>query len=106
VRKHITSYFKGLFGRLEESSVTLDSGRTEDIPQVTSEENQILVEEFSNDEVRKTVFQMEHNKAPGRDGFLAEFYQVFWDLVKRILWLYVESIIGATYRYKVSASEP
>jgi hypothetical protein len=45
-----------LFGRLEESLITLDSGRTEDIPQVTSEENQILVEEFSEDEVRKAFF--------------------------------------------------
>jgi hypothetical protein len=25
---------------------------------------------------------MEHNKAPGPDGFPLEFYQVFWDLLK------------------------
>ena len=25
---------------------------------------------------------MEHNKAPGLDGFPLEFYQVFWDLLK------------------------
>jgi len=25
---------------------------------------------------------MEHNKAPGLDGFPAEFYQQFWDVIK------------------------
>jgi hypothetical protein len=45
-----------LFGSPEESRITLDSRCTEDIPQVTSEENQILVEEFTEDEVRKAVF--------------------------------------------------
>ena len=28
------------------------------------------------------MFQMEHNKAPGPDGFPVEFYQVFWNLIK------------------------
>jgi hypothetical protein len=32
--------------------------------------------------VRAAVFQMEHNKAPGPDGFPAEFYQVFWGIIK------------------------
>jgi hypothetical protein len=34
------------------------------------------------EEVKKAIFQMEHNKSPGPDGFSAEFYQVFWDLIK------------------------
>jgi hypothetical protein len=50
---------------------------TDDIPQVTAEENIILVEEFTEEEVRKVIFQMEHNKAPGPDSFRRSFTRVF-----------------------------
>jgi hypothetical protein len=46
------------------------------IPQVTQEENDLLVQWFLEREVKRAVFQMEHNKSLGPDGFLAEFYQV------------------------------
>jgi hypothetical protein len=52
-----------------------------DISQV-SEENQVLTTPFSEEEVKIAIFDMEHNKAPGPDGFLAEFYQFFWEIVK------------------------
>ena len=53
-----------------------------DIPQVSQEENDVLISEFTETEVKDAVFQMEHNKAPGPDGFPVEFYQVFWNLIK------------------------
>jgi hypothetical protein len=53
-----------------------------DIPQVSDEENEILIADFTENEVREAVFQMEHNKAPRPDGFPAEFYQVFWGVIK------------------------
>ena len=53
-----------------------------DIPQVSQEENDLLTCEFTEAELRDAVFQMEHNKAPGPDGFPAEFYQVFWEIIK------------------------
>jgi hypothetical protein len=28
------------------------------------------------------IFQMEHNKAPGLDGFPIDFYQACWDIIK------------------------
>jgi hypothetical protein len=37
---------------------------------------------YAEEEVRNAVFQMEHNKAPGPDGFPAEFYQNFWEVIK------------------------
>jgi hypothetical protein len=56
-----------------------------DTPQISQEENEFLIGPFTESEVRNTVFQMEHNKAPGPDGFLAEFYQVFWGIIKEDL---------------------
>ena len=49
---------------------------------MSAEENEVLTAPFSEEEVKKALFQMEHNKAPGPDGFLAEFYQVFWEVLK------------------------
>jgi mannosylglycoprotein endo-beta-mannosidase len=82
LKAYITTYYKGLFGDPEESEVTLDESRIDDIPQVSPEENAILTNPYTEEEVRKAVFQMEHNKAPGPDGFPAEFYQNFWDIIK------------------------
>jgi hypothetical protein len=39
----------------------------------------------SGDEIKESVFQIEHNKAPGPDGFSAEFYLVFWEIIKEDL---------------------
>ena len=55
----------------------MDESRTDDIPQVSDEENGLLTAPYSEEEVKKAVFQMEHNKAPGPDGFPAEFFQNF-----------------------------
>ena len=75
LKSFITKYYKNLFGEPEEGNFSMDESQTEDIPQVSDEENAHLTAPFCEDEVKKAVFQMEHNKAPGPDGFPAEFYQ-------------------------------
>ena len=54
----------------------------EDIPQVSNVEKDMLTSTFMESEVKQAVFQMEHNKALGPDGFPAEFYQRFWEVIK------------------------
>jgi mannosylglycoprotein endo-beta-mannosidase len=74
LKEHITSYYKTIFGPSEDSLLSLDESRIEDIPQVSDLENEFLTKPFMQEEVRTTIFQMEHNKAPGPDGFPPEFY--------------------------------
>jgi hypothetical protein len=79
---YITNYYKGLSGSPEEGNFSMDESRTDDIPQVTVEENNLLTAHYTEKEVKKAIFQMEQNKAPGLDGFAAEFYQNFWKVIK------------------------
>jgi hypothetical protein len=82
LKGYITNYYKNLFGPSEVSQIMLDETQTEDISQISQLENDYLTEPISQEEVRAAIFQMEHNKAPGPDGFPAEFYQVFWNVIK------------------------
>lgn len=82
LKRYITKYYKGLFGKPEQNSIVLDESMIKYIPKVLETKNEILTSSFTTDEVRKVVFEMEHNKVPGPDWFPAEFYQVFWEVTK------------------------
>ena len=59
-----------------------DESRIEDVPQLTAVENDILAAPFSEREVFEAISQMKNNKAPGPDGFRAEFYKKCWHIIK------------------------
>jgi hypothetical protein len=59
----------------------MNKTQTNDITPVSVEENNLLTVEYSKEEVRKAIFQMEHNKALGPDGFSTKFYKIFWDTI-------------------------
>ena len=78
----ISEYYKKLFGASAPASFSLIENFNEDMPQISEAENAILTSPFTEKEVYDAISQMEHNKAPGPDGFPAEFYQRFWDVIK------------------------
>jgi hypothetical protein len=82
LKDYITNYYKDLFGASQENDFTLNESMVEGIPQLTISERVELMAEFTEKEVRAAIFQLKHNKAPGPDGFPAEFYQIFWSLIK------------------------
>ena len=75
LKLYITEYYKQLFGPPEDSAVSLDESRNEDVPQLTASDNAILVAPFTEKEVFDAISQMENNKAPGPYGFPVEFYK-------------------------------
>jgi hypothetical protein len=85
LKRHITNYYKNLLGTPEQTEIALMEDQISDIPQVSLEENESLIADFTEYEVREAIFQMGHNKAPVPDGFPTEFYQVFWGVIKEDL---------------------
>jgi hypothetical protein len=71
-----------LFRAPDEANFFMDESRTHDILHVSDEKDALLSAPYSEDEVKRAFFQMEHNKAPAPDGFPAEFYQNFWEVIK------------------------
>ncbi|XP_044392245.1 uncharacterized protein [Triticum aestivum] len=82
LKEYITNYYKQLFGNPVETFVALDESRVEDVPQLETAENELLTAPFSEKEVFEAISQMENNKAPGPDGFPAEFYKKCWHFIK------------------------
>jgi hypothetical protein len=52
---------------------------------VTKEENALLEEKFTMEEIRKAVFESYPDGAPGPDGISFMYYQHFWEEVKEDL---------------------
>ena len=59
LKTYITDYYKQLFGPPEDNCVSLDESRTEDVPQLSDADNDILVAPFSEKEVFDAIAQNE-----------------------------------------------
>ncbi|KAG7534390.1 Ribonuclease H-like superfamily [Arabidopsis thaliana x Arabidopsis arenosa] len=79
IERLAVDYFKDLFTTSDPQEF---HSVLQDVPAMISEDmNQKLTREISPEEVKKALFSLHPDKAPGPDGMTAFFYQKFWDLI-------------------------
>jgi hypothetical protein len=83
INKIASSYYKDLFGPSVHSSINVSNLN---MNQLSDTHISLLTAPFNINEVKKVVFEMKHNSAPGPDGFPAEFFQNFWELIHMDIW--------------------
>jgi uncharacterized glyoxalase superfamily protein PhnB len=81
------SYYKKLFGFEEKLDISLVDDFWHDSEKVSEAQNEMLNADFTEQDVKDSIFGSYAKGAPGPDGFPLLFYQHFWDLVKKDLLL-------------------
>jgi hypothetical protein len=56
--------------------------------------NDMLLEPFTDDEVKRALFKLFPTKAPGLDGFPTHFFQQHWDICGAEVWLVVLRVLN------------
>jgi len=80
VRKEAKKVFEGRFVATKDFGVQL--GEVE-FNSVSEEDNQNLIADISEGEIREAIWQCEGNKSPGPDGYNFNFIKKYWDVMKR-----------------------
>ena len=73
LKLYITNYYKHLFGAPDDSFVSLDESRVDDIPKLVTDENEILTAQFLEKEVFEAISQMRIIKLLDRMDFRLSF---------------------------------
>jgi hypothetical protein len=83
IKDIIYKFYKQLFGSQTRSTVSLSGGGGWRLQgRKTQADNEELTKPFTEEEVKKVVFEMRENSAPGPDGFSVSFYKSSWGTVK------------------------
>jgi hypothetical protein len=83
INKITTSFYKELFGPSVSSSINLTNLT---MNQLSNVDRSFLTAPFCINEIKKVMLDLKHNSAPDPDGFPAEFFQDFWELIYLNIW--------------------
>ncbi|XP_027099048.2 uncharacterized protein [Coffea arabica] len=80
IKNSAISYFSDLFASNRQVQPLTELPF--EVPRVTQEDNEIMKQLPTMEEIHEVVFGMDTQSAPGPDGFGAGFFQSCWDMVK------------------------
>jgi hypothetical protein len=70
---------------------------------LSDEDNMILNEPFSEEEIQAAINSMVKNKAPGPDGIPVEFYQACWPIIKNdVMNIFYDWKMGVLNLYRLN----
>ncbi|GLJ17755.1 hypothetical protein SUGI_0309900 [Cryptomeria japonica] len=82
-----TDYILGILNSANNEPVRNSEELFDAVPQlITTEDNEMLMPPFFEEEIRSVLFDLHLDKALGLDGFPARFYQSCWDFMKVDIW--------------------
>ena len=80
-------FFKNLYTTLDLEQVDPNSYPLSEIPNLINDDDNLLLNSpISIHEIKKALFKMDPDKAPGPDGFTSWFYISYWDIIKNDLY--------------------
>jgi hypothetical protein len=79
---HATAFYKNLFGPQLSCYTRLRDKVWDENEKLSDIDRADMDRDFTEEESKSVIDQMEKNKAAGPDGFPAEFYQSCWEIVK------------------------
>ena len=108
INKQLYSFYKNLF----KNSQVLDYDKIENylsniiVPTLSTNEIHECEGEITEKELFDALQSMDNNKSPGNDGITREFYEHFWDVLKRpfissISFSYLNEELGTSQRQAV-----
>ena len=82
---------------LNQSPVNYEGTSTEELREImdfrcSEEDCSMLVEEVTDEEIRRVLFAMPSNKSPGPDGYPSEFFKLAWSVIAKDFTVAIQSV--------------
>ncbi|XP_061993936.1 uncharacterized protein LOC133711869 [Rosa rugosa] len=93
ISETLVRYYENIFHTEGSDSAAISTVLQALQPKVTDSMNEVLLAPYTDEEIKKALFQMHPSKSPGPDGMSPFFFQKFWNVVHHDVCLAVKHVL-------------